>query len=155
MKNKISLIVTILSFVTLLIALPPLLQASIHTEATANIPFDFYLKDKLMPAGDYSVARDDSGLGIIFVRNVDKPIGIYSLFTSEPSKQPMTTGKLVFHKYGDQYFLSEVWNPLLNARLVPPTSGLEKKARKAAEEIHVSSKMAPQEIEIALNFQQE
>jgi hypothetical protein len=71
----------------------------------ANIPFDFTVSNKLLPAGTYTV-QTKSG-GIIEVQNHDKPISVFTLVDQDGAKSP-NGGVLIFHKYGDQYFLSEI-----------------------------------------------
>ena len=78
---------------------------------TAQIPFDFNIGDKMLPSGKYSVGRvrqnaDDIVLSIDDERGHSK--GIH---TSIPVRNLDLTdnAKLVFHRYGDQYFLYQVW----------------------------------------------
>jgi hypothetical protein len=74
-----------------------------------NIPFSFVVGKATMPAGEYSV----QGLGLegnaISIRNSDK--GAYSLTLAIRCESPKTPeqSKLVFHRYGDRYFLAQIW----------------------------------------------
>ena len=71
----------------------------------ANIPFEFTVGETTLPAGDYNVSRLSSGEAIA-LRGTESAVRLTSLITrTEPAKQ----SKLVFHRYGNQYFLSEVW----------------------------------------------
>lgn len=75
----------------------------------ATIPFDFMVRGRTLPAGDYWIERvtdDPSGL---VVRNVnDKHEHI--VFETEPvqGRRIANHNMLVFNRYGDTYFLSEV-----------------------------------------------
>ena len=71
----------------------------------ANIPFDFTVGKQLLPAGTYTIKAESSGL--IAVKNHDKPLTVLTLTVQDGSRSPKG-GKLIFHKYGDQYFLSEI-----------------------------------------------
>lgn len=72
----------------------------------ANIPFEFQVGDTTLPAGDYNVTRMMNSGETIALRGAASAVRLSSLIIrSEPAKQ----SKLVFHRYGDQYFLSEVW----------------------------------------------
>jgi hypothetical protein len=75
-----------------------------------HIPFNFTVGEKMFTAGEYVIApnrrdsttvwviRHKDGSGATFV--LTRPV--YSLDTQEKTK-------LVFHRYEDLYFLSEVW----------------------------------------------
>jgi hypothetical protein len=75
----------------------------------ATIPFDFIVRGKVLPAGNYEITRvteDPSGL---LVRNMnDKHERI--VFETEPIEGRRISGHnvLVFNRYGGEYFLSEV-----------------------------------------------
>ncbi len=152
MKIKISLFITLFTLAALLMVQYSPLQASLRAEAKATIPFNFFLKNKLMPAGDYTVTNDDSTQGLLLIQNTDKPDYALSLFLIQTPIIPLESGKLIFHKYGDKYFLAEVWDPNLDAKFVAFPSTDEKKARKALEETSSISRGAPDVVAIALNF---
>src|SRR5881628_2739689 len=77
----------------------------------ANIPFDFTVADKKLPAGEYSVgrARQDSGDSILLISSVDGRSSTFGSSIPVETQAPKDEGTLVFHRYGDQYFLSQVW----------------------------------------------
>src|SRR5271156_4598796 len=76
------------------------LQAQSH-EVRANVPFDFTVGGKHLPAGNYSFVSD---------RNDDARIEVLSM-TFDTEKPAANYSRLVFNKYGDQYFLSEIQCP--------------------------------------------
>jgi len=78
----------------------------------ADVPFDFIVGDKTLPAGKITVsAASASNGGPLSIANFDK--GQSTLRMSLLLMGPDSTeqGKLVFHKYGNQYFLAQVWIP--------------------------------------------
>ena len=84
---------------------------TLGSRVSAHIPFDFSIGDKKLPSGKYSVGRarqnsDDVVISIEDARGRSK-----ALRTSMPVASGNVTGKakLVFHRYGDQYFLYQVW----------------------------------------------
>src|SRR6185369_10992713 len=86
---------------------------SLEYRIRANIPFDFSVAEKTLTAGKYSFGRavqssDDTILSISDLSGSSR-----SLSTSMPVESWHTTPKarLVFHRYGDQYFLFQVWPP--------------------------------------------
>jgi hypothetical protein len=76
----------------------------------AQIPFDFQVGDKLISAGDYaitSMTSDGSGLRISSTSGKESVIALTD--TSSGSVNKKANPRLVFHRYGDQYFLAAVW----------------------------------------------
>jgi hypothetical protein len=90
----------------------------------ANVPFDFTVGDKLLPAGTYTIKKASDQL--IVITNHDKPIAMLSLVNQDSHRSP-NGGKLMFHKYGNQYFLSEILCEWANMNLQVPQSKMEKK----------------------------
>lgn len=92
------------------------LSASVKAQALgnglkANIPFDFTVAGKKFAAGHYSFARASQ-------TNTDLVLQISSLdehFTAFPMTNSVETltardkSVLIFHRYGDEYFLAQVW----------------------------------------------
>ena len=80
------------------------------TAIRATIPFDFKVEGRTLPAGNYEIRRinDDESIGLL-IRNVDDKHD-KAMFETEPLYMRRTAGKdvLVFNRYGDVYFLSEV-----------------------------------------------
>jgi len=79
------------------------------TALRANIPFDFSVKGKTFPAGEYEIKRFSSapdGLVISGVNNRER--AMFETDLVEARKTP-SRGEIVFHRYGDSYFLSEVF----------------------------------------------
>jgi hypothetical protein len=76
---------------------------------SAQIPFDFVVGDKTLSAGEYvvsSATQDGAGLLIRKAKTNDAAIR----FTHEIAARPKQThARLVFHRYGQTYFLAEVW----------------------------------------------
>jgi len=85
------------------------LSADSFYHVRANIPFDFMVGSEAFPAGVYSIARVGNDVSALVLRSSDGresaaflTIGTYSLKAHEEAS-------LVFNRYGDQYFLKEVW----------------------------------------------
>jgi len=73
-----------------------------------DVPFDFVAANTTMPAGTYTIDRVEFNDPInLQLRSAD---GRSSVFTSgilNPQSNAMP--KLVFNRYGDRYFLHEIW----------------------------------------------
>ena|ERR1700682_6535551 len=84
-----------------------LMLAQSNPAGKADIPFAFHVRDSALPAGNYTV-QEFSPAGMIRIRNNDTGQSILTL--APPNRSGHTEdSKLVFHKYGDRYFLSELW----------------------------------------------
>jgi len=107
---------------------------SLEYRLTANIPFDFSVADKKFPAGKYWINRSQSSTAdlIIQIRSTDGRQNISRLTIPVITANAMKDGSLVFHRYGDEYFLSEIWPAGgLTGRELPKSRGERELARKA------------------------
>ena len=94
------------------------------TGVRANVPFDFTVGNKLLPAGTYTIKEQSDH--VILITNHDKPIAALSLVNGDSNTSP-NGGKLKFHRYGSQYFLSEILCEQANMNLQVPTSKTEQR----------------------------
>ena len=104
----------------------------------ANVPFDFTVANQVLPAGTYKIQKQADG--VIEIKNYDKPISVLTLVNQDGTKSP-NGGKLKFHRYGDQYFLSEIlcdWADM-DVRVRP--SKVEKRVQLQQAMIHPSSEV--------------
>lgn len=78
---------------------------------TAQIPFDFSIGDKKLPSGKYSIGRIRQNFDDMVLSIDDEDGYSKAVRTSFPvrSLDLSDNAKLVFHRYGDQYFLYQVW----------------------------------------------
>lgn len=92
-------------FAVALMASVPVVQA--QTRVKADVPFAFSLQDKSMPAGNYAViSLSNQSLEIW---NLDANRGTLVAKQMSMQSNREQSPKLVFHKYGDQYFLAQIW----------------------------------------------
>ena len=75
---------------------------------TAQVPFEFVVADRILGAGEYRIAAIDQSGETIAITNSQ---GQNAIRLSMPSqrKDREQSAKLVFHRYGSTYFLSQVW----------------------------------------------
>jgi hypothetical protein len=99
----------------------------------ANVPFDFTVHNTLLPAGTYRLEMESAG--VVAIRNHDKPIAMLTLVDGDGNKSP-NGGKLIFHKIGDQYFLSEILCDSASMNVTVPRSKTEKRAQLQQAMIH-------------------
>ena len=67
--------------------------------------------------------------------------------TTFDSREPRSGGKLVFNKYGDQYFLHEILCSSADMNMAVPTSKQEKRARVQEASLNSNG----QQVYLALN----
>lgn len=78
--------------------------------ATADIPFDFIVADQTLPSGKYTVRKaTDDGQGLR-ISSLDGKSSVIRLSNSAVEKSKKRNARMVFHRYGQQYFLAEVWS---------------------------------------------
>ena len=90
----------------------------------ANIPFDFVVGNQLMSAGSYLVTPLANCTGIT-VRNTDAPEAAMVLTHSAQKLDASDKTVLIFHRMGDEYFLSEIWTEGETRGVQLPQSKLE------------------------------
>jgi hypothetical protein len=84
---------------------------SLSNRIRINIPFDFTVGNNKLPAGEYSIGRaqPSSGDTVLLISNVNEVANLLPLTNAAQSVEPKHADTLVFHRYGDQYFLYQVW----------------------------------------------
>src|ERR1700736_5726377 len=90
---------------TLLLAATIAFAQSKEGDVVVNVPFAFVAGGTTLPAGHYIVSRQSDSLRI-HDRNSQ---GLFVPTHSAQRPEHESASKLVFHRYGDTYFLSEVW----------------------------------------------
>jgi hypothetical protein len=108
-------------------SLPAHGQTDLHT-MSVNVPFGFELGSQHLAPGTYTVSRPLRG--VILIRNGSQSA---MLVTNDgQSIKPTRTSKIVFDRYGDHYFLRQVWfTPEDNTYLECPESKTEKQAKRS------------------------
>ena len=96
--------------------------------AEANVPFEFTVQSQTLPAGHYSLAPLSLSSRVIQITNLDT--GKSTAVLTMPAKQAKANeaAKIIFHSYGDRYFLAEVRAPHVRGRMTPSTAEEELRA---------------------------
>lgn len=76
----------------------------------ADIPFDFNAGGKALTAGKYTVKAFTANGDALAISNKQSNKTAIRLALSIESVKASEQTKLVFHRYGQRYFLSEVWS---------------------------------------------
>lgn len=77
----------------------------------AQVPFEFNVGDKAVPAGQYDVVLSRNSGDAITIMNRDGKNRVMILSHSAERRGEKQTAKLVFHRYGSTYFLAQAWMP--------------------------------------------
>ena len=72
-----------------------------------NVPFNFVAGAKTLPAGEYQVQAYQPHL--VSIRSTDFKTSLNLISNSAENPQMNGVGALKFNRYGDRYFLSEIW----------------------------------------------
>ena len=84
---------------------------SLGNRIKANIPFDFTVAGKKFAAGQYSIVRANPTVGdqILSVSSADDRSRVLPITIPVTTLDAKEKSTLVFHRYGDEYFLAQVW----------------------------------------------
>src|SRR5262245_19371414 len=103
MKKQTLAIVATLSIV---IALAVTGLASLSTQVKANIPFDFMVNGKTLPAGAYTLSLG-AVKDTLVIRSRENSVAIAAISMATTDKGE-GKARLVFRRYGNQNFLAKV-----------------------------------------------
>jgi hypothetical protein len=84
---------------------------TLQNQVKANIPFDFTVAGKKFAAGHYSIVRasQTSGDLVLKISSLDEHSIVFPVTSSVERLTAREKSTLVFHRYGDEYFLVQLW----------------------------------------------
>ena len=141
MRNRMCVGALALSFLVTLAALPS--AAKSVDGIRAQIPFDFHVGDRLVRAGDYTVKSLSDDEQAIRISSGKEGVSTTTNYGTERGNGE-GRARLVFHKYGDQYFLSAVWGADSTGRTLSET----KRERNLRKELRAARAAGAAEAEI-------
>jgi len=110
---------------------------------TANVPFEFTVGNRILPAGQWTAERTLLNAKTLLIRNLDANVAVTSFTLPGESKTEARSCALVFTRYGDRYFLSGIKVEGDRATYqIPETKAeaeLRSENRPASEEVIVAS----------------
>ena len=123
----------------ILLAIFALTPVSTNAQAAngvrADVPFDFIVGDKTFAAGRIIVnGQTATATAPLSITNRDGSEWVRRMASPVMKNNSSEQAKLVFHKYGTQYFLAEVWLPGYKALAVAKSKSeraLERELRTA------------------------
>lgn len=110
------------------------MAASAQTvDVKANVPFSFTVNRATLPAGEYSLKSMDEQGAALAIRDLNSKTANLVLSSSCRSPKSASQTKLVFHRYGNHYFLSQIWIEGSEAgRELRPSAGEKEMARNVS-----------------------
>jgi hypothetical protein len=98
----------------------------------AAIPFDFYVGDKLLPAGTYTIEPGMNG-NAIRVFDKQKNTG-FILIQGYKANKLIDKSRIVFSRYGDTRFLTNVyWAGYKNGQATVPSARQKEMAKNSGK----------------------
>ena len=74
----------------------------------ANVPFEFYVGDKQLPAGQYEVYPEGLGERVLVLRNMQTGVTVFAPISMRTGTVETVRAELVFDKADDKTYLSVV-----------------------------------------------
>lgn len=108
----------------------------------ADVPFAFTVGDRTIPAGACLVRAAGVTRDALWIGNVTDKIGTYVLPLHTNSLKPSERTVMVFHKYGDRYFLSGIVR-------AGDSAGYQVRESKVEKELRAQMNSTPEEIRLA------
>ena len=126
----------LLVIVTMIAVGTPAKAQSLENKLTADIPFDFTVADKKFEAGKYSVVRaqQTAGDAILRISSADGQASVTRITVPVIRLTYQNKATLIFHRYGDEYFLFQVWPAGANTGRTLPKSRGERAAERQAHD---------------------
>jgi len=116
-------------------------------QVKATVPFNFTVNNSWLPAGTYTIGSNSDTPNLLSIRDRAKSVHILAMGLTDP-RDSEKVGKLVFHRYGNQYFLCEIRSQESAINVQLATSKQEKRAR---EETQQAGLRVNDDVMIALN----
>jgi len=107
MKKQACSFLAIASLIAMFSVAPT--QAQTNRLIAASVPFNFVIGDRTLPAGEYIfMLVQTGGSDTVKIQSTDGHITAFVLTRASRVKVSQAEPKLVFNRYADQYFLSQV-----------------------------------------------
>jgi hypothetical protein len=114
----------------------------------ANIPFAFTVGNVTLPAGEYRVEKIRDSSPALLIERTDRGASIIVVTSAVEVNRPQAQTKLIFHRFGKQCFLSQVWTAGNARGRELPTS------RKEKERGLLARNEAPEQVTIVARLMQ-
>jgi len=125
---------SLISLLSLLLMAGSAIAQTIHVRA--NVPFNFSVGNKTLPAGAYDIKTVSSDTKVLLLQARDGKSGMIVGSNAAEALERAEKTKLVFNRYGSQYFLAEIWvGGATFSRQLPKTSREKELAKEVASDL--------------------
>ena len=83
-------------------------QSLTSSHIVAQVPFDFMVNNKIIPAGECTVQSADMDARVLTIRNFAAKKSLFASSSHGEENKSADSTVLVFKRYGNLYFLSEI-----------------------------------------------
>ena len=145
MKKQALTVLAIASLLAMLAVVS--VHADPDSEVRADIPFDFIVGNTAYPTGSYAVQyTNPQGVFVIYIGEDESRRTLLWSNTVPAKSREDNSPRFIFNRYGDQYFLTQVWAG-------GDTDGLElpklHRAHELAKEYLAKNASAPEVVSVA------
>ena len=141
MRKQALIIFVVLGLFTMLAVGTTTLCAQAARSIVVDVPFEFVVGRKTFPAGAYTfrrAARDSEKAWLVQRADAHEVAEVFftgavELSRAQSQTQTETRARLDFHRYDDQYFLSQIWTPGRNTGRQLPKTARERSVERELE----------------------
>src|SRR5690348_3864225 len=112
------------------VILAAMVMAQAPEKITVDVPFEFTVANKTLPAGNYTIKSLTSNR--LLIRSADGHETVIASVHAVQAKKTQTEAHWNFLRYGDQHFLSQVYEPGNNTGRELSPSKIEVRIAKTA-----------------------
>lgn len=110
-----------------------------------DIPFAFTAGKATLPAGKYVVEQTSTINNVLLIRAAEgKGKTFVTVMSNDTQQRAQSKAKLVFHRYGDTYFLSQIWEQGSTIAHEIPKSAAERELLKKRQNHLAENATAPE-----------
>ena len=120
----------------------------------ANVPFDFTVAGKKFAAGHYSITRASQTDGdlVLKLSSLDEHASVFPITSRLETLTSRDQSVLIFHRYGDEYFLDQVWVAGATTGRAFIKSRKEKQLEQEQQRVGATDKKAPMVETVILTY---
>jgi hypothetical protein len=134
---------SLFAIILAVVSLPPAMYAQeVGETVTLNVPFAFEVGSQRFPPGFYTIQMKDQHIILIRGSLASGYLGTWF----DEDEQPSKTSKVIFRKYGDRYFIGQIWT----AGDGTHTYTVPAKAEKKLDSEIAENKTSPTGVEVAV-----
>jgi len=134
-------VLTVVALVSLLVTLAVAGSQSSLGRFRIDIPFDSIAGEAKLKAGSYTV---DSSIvrDVPLIRSADYRTNVFVMTVGGNMSRNPSRAKLVFRRYGDKYFLTQIWNEGSTVAMELPESRAERELKSELK--HLARAVEPE-----------